>query len=448
MFNRNSMADQNPWWQNGTAILDDSDVRKAMAARPARRYEFGGENMLVLGTRQVGKTTYMKLMARELMIDRGVDPRNVLFFSCEALSGKEDILSLASAFGELPAREGRRYLFLDEVSFVKDWNVALLHLFNSGYMRDKRIVVSGSSSVALQKETLPGRAIEKRVMYPLGFSDYFDLVAKDRPDVHTADLGNVRAFHKAAVEVSPYASDMRRLFNAFAFRSGGYLPCIYCDLGGTDPIGSYYEIYKDTLLSDVAKLGRSERIFRETMYGIMSHYGSTFSANAISNDTSIRSHKTVEEYVGLMRGMFAIDVAYKRVGRKTMYRSNRKAYLSDPFLYRVMKRYSMGLNSGVDDLPKIIEGMVANALARRLDTLAYYSTTRGKEVDFVHGDIGIEVKSSGDVGDLNMGAGYVVDLGDDLKIGRTGRVAKIPLPIFLYLLGKMKPEWSTMPPLF
>lgn len=434
MLNREFIAGQNPWWAGPSLIDDDEKVKAALSHKRVREYSFPEDNLIILGGRQVGKTTFMKLAIRELL-KKGTDPRRILFFSCETLSGKDDILELASYFDEISGTGEGKYLFLDEITFVEDWNVAILGLFNSGYMRGKRIWVTGSSSVALQKETLPGRNIKKLPFYPMGFRDYVNLFYKKLP-VKTAKIEDVKGFHSAALGLLPHVKDLNRMLDNYAFVTGGFLSASYRFFDTKeDPFDYYYETYKDAVLSDLSKLGLSERTFRETLYGILSNYGSAYSANSISKASSIGSHKTVEAYIEMMSKLFVLDTIFKRQNGRVMYRSNKKSYIRDPFIYRVMRFYSTGAKQTTErEKPSILEGVVGESLVRIYgDGINYLRTKADKEVDFMVDGFGVEVKyGNAKIDDLNTEQGYVITGRSGLEYD--GKRLLLPASVFLYLL--------------
>ena len=78
------ITEQNPWWIDPEKINEDSKVLESISKDFRIRYTFPEENLLIIGPRQVGKTTYLKLFVRDL-IGRGVDARQILYFSCEML---------------------------------------------------------------------------------------------------------------------------------------------------------------------------------------------------------------------------------------------------------------------------------------------------------------------------------------------------------------------------
>ncbi|WP_221290569.1 ATP-binding protein [Stygiolobus caldivivus] len=424
------MSFQNPWWADKGKIYDDGHVRKVLSSNPRFLVPPIGESSLILGPRQVGKTTYLKVTIMNLL-ERGVEPTKVFFFSCDALKTKEDLVSLLSQYRSLINSEGG-FIFLDEVTFVEDWNVGLLHLFNAGYFRDTVVYVSGSASVSLKKETLPGRPIRKLVYYPLNFRVFFNTFYK-RLNAPTLSPSDVKGFFNASAKLAPYLSELNRGLLDYVKR-GGFLATAYTD---GDPLNSLYEVYKDAVLSDMAKLGKNERAFREVVEKVIDFYGSRVSENTIAKETGIGSHNTVASYLSLAEDLFVLRAFYKVEDKGVNYRSFKKVYFTDPFIYRVMKRYTKG-EGGIEEgeVPRVIEGVVGEHLARELSSVGYTFFKGGKEVDFVIGDIGVEVKwGRGDVRDLRTSKGYVLSL-DDFRI--EGGKAVVPVSVFLYLISSEK----------
>ena len=138
------MSFQNPWWAEKKKVYDDDHLRKVLSSNPRFLVPPIGESSLILGPRQVGKTTYLKTTIMDLL-ERGLDPTKVFFFSCDALKTKEDLVSLLSQYRSLINSEGG-YIFLDEVTFIEDWNVGVLYFFYAGDPRGSVGYVNGSST--------------------------------------------------------------------------------------------------------------------------------------------------------------------------------------------------------------------------------------------------------------------------------------------------------------
>ncbi|MEI8165977.1 MAG: AAA family ATPase, partial [Chloroflexales bacterium] len=96
-----------------------------------------------------GKSTFLiKQWIAKLVAERTVDPANILFLSCEGLTDYSDLLETIATWrhGRGP---GPQVLFLDEVSFVHEWQRAVLHHVNTGVLDTACVVVTGSNAQAL-----------------------------------------------------------------------------------------------------------------------------------------------------------------------------------------------------------------------------------------------------------------------------------------------------------
>ncbi|BDC18503.1 ATP-binding protein [Acidianus sp. HS-5] len=418
---------QNPWWVSKDKIFEDEHVKRALSSNPRFIMQPLNESLLIIGPRQVGKTTFMKTTIMSLLEKE--EPTKIFFFSCDSLKDKEELISLVSQYRSFINPE-RGFIFLDEITFVKDWNVGLLHLFNAGYFKNSIVYVSGSSSASLLRETLPGRPIKKVVYYPLNFRVFFSTFFT-RIKASTVKLFNVKGVYEASLKLLPYLSELNRALLAYV-RKGGFLATNYAS---GDPI-FLYEVYKDAVLSDLAKLGKDEVLFKEVLGKIVESYGSRISENTISKETSIGSHNTVASYLDLAEKLFLLRIFRKIEGGKVNIKSFKKVYFIDPFIFRVIKRYTKGEDITDNDIPHVIEGIVGEHLAREYEGVGYTFFKGGKEVDFIVDDVGVEVKfGKGDFRDLRMQKGYILTLDD---LGIEGEKAKIPISIFLYLISSEK----------
>jgi len=443
------MASQNPWWADIDAINRDSKVQNAMISlkindlmRRLEEYKFIDRNRIIMGPRQVGKTTYIKMAIRDLLLFAKANPRNVFYFSCDSLSMKGELLELLRLFDSYSDKSQRRYIFLDEVTFIEDWNVAVLSLFNSDFLKDKCIYLTGSSSLTLRKETMPGRDIEKDYFYPMNFREYFKRFYGKDIRIQGCNIEDVENTCIQAGRLVPFLPDLNNALESYAFRSGGFLMSFYFGINpvgkqpsSNDPFDALYEVYKDGAITEIVKSGKSERTFREIMSAILTRYGSRISSNSIAKDTSIGSNKTVESYLGMMEQLFLIRVLHSKRNGRVIYRGSKKAYLIDPFLYRVMKLYSTG-SKDISDAERshIIEGIVGEHMIRRYKDIFFMFTSTGKEVDFLYNDIGVEVKyGNGNYRDLHTDKGYVLtrNAAPSFENGR----ALMPISMFLYLIS-------------
>ncbi len=435
---------QNPWWRNKNEILKDEKVERALHSHPEYTYKYRDENIILLGPRQVGKTTFIKLIIRDLLLFKNVNPKNILYLTCDFIDDKNDIKTALDFFDEQSDKNNKKYIFLDEISFVKNWNVFILGLFNSGYLKDKRIYLTGSSSISLLKETFPGRDIIKILFLPMQFKEYVDLFYTKIWEGTNINIENINDVYKLSLDVFPYIEDLNKALNDYLY-TGGFLWPAYIYKNNKDPINELYEIYKDAFISDISKLNKNQRFYREIINEILLGYTSRLSANSISKNTSIGSHKTVEEYLDIMEKLFIIKIFNKKIDNKIMYRSNKKIYFTDPFIYRIMKMFVTGDQFfRENEESKIIEGIVGIHLYNIYNDIYYVQTKKGKEVDFVYKDTGVEVKyGNKKINNLYYSKGYLLTKNDIPKI--EGDKVSIPLSIFLYIIST-KNKLTNNPP--
>jgi len=86
----------NPWWQDPQRIEEDPQVTEWRGAafrwvpRLCRTFEDVDVIYTMRGPRRVGKTTLLKLKIMELL-RKGANPKNILYFSCDLLSGPRQL---------------------------------------------------------------------------------------------------------------------------------------------------------------------------------------------------------------------------------------------------------------------------------------------------------------------------------------------------------------------
>jgi predicted AAA+ superfamily ATPase len=431
---------QNPWWSNSDAIYLDERVKRALSKKPRLTYRFEPVNKVLIGPRQVGKTTYMKLSIAKL-IESGVNPRNIIYFSCDLLRDYREIVSLVRSF--LRRVSGKSYVFLDEVTFVDDWERAIKFLLDSPLASRMVLQVTGSTSAGLKRESFPGRGITVEEFLPLDFK----LVASIyEPELRELELPNPnprtpREFYENSLELYPFIDDLLGVFDLY-LSSGGYPRSIYELIEGGISSETYEMVYNATIL-DVVKLGRSERIALSMILGLLRRYGDRVSLNSISKELEIGSHVTVRDYLELFEELF-IGRNYFQVRLHDMtplFRRERKFYFLDPLFIRTFSRL---LGVKVDE-SKIVEGVVGEHLKRLLPTYYFYGS---KEVDFIAGSMGVEVKwrrsvSSSDFPRIGIKNKLLLSKAD-LEFVESRNLAIIPVPMFLFQLHPASSNLATV----
>lgn len=380
---------QNPWWQNKENILTDDKIRATENAKPQIKYKFIKENTVFLGSRQVGKTTYLKSYIKYL-IEQGKNERNLIYFSCEPLSTKKDLINLFKEIEEISLNEEKKYLFLDEITAVENWEQAIKYLLEQKIIKNFQLICTGSNAHLLKKgiERFPGRNIEIKLFFPLTFSEYFNLFSQQK-NVSIKKF-NLTKIYENCKKLLPQLKQTNKELNNY-IKTGGLPKAIYYYKKNQRIDSEIYEIYTRWILGSLAKLNKRESIFRSLIKAIVTSYTSQVSLNSLAKDFQIPTHTTVETYLEILNQLLLINILYK-IDPKTqtpLFRKNKKIYFQDPFFYNVFKGYVLGKYQDYSetDSDKIIEGLVCQALSSINRTnpeineiLWYYGTE--KETDF------------------------------------------------------------------
>ena len=130
---------------------------------------------VITGVRRCGKSSLMKIIADEILAS-GVKKENIIFIDLDSRehSKIKNDDELDKLIENLSKAKGKKYLFIDEVQNVKNFEEVL-----NGYRTDGdySIFITGSNSYLLSGELmtkLTGRYLEFE-MFPLSFDEYEEM---------------------------------------------------------------------------------------------------------------------------------------------------------------------------------------------------------------------------------------------------------------------------------
>ncbi|MEK9166048.1 MAG: ATP-binding protein [Patescibacteria group bacterium] len=393
MNNTLALQLHNPWWTREELILEDSKIIEFSKQKyqwiPEFYHHFPKNKDVILtlrGPRQVGKTTLVKLLIKKILLKNKHQRELIFYYPCDNIENFKELYELLFNFiQDTRAKEPRQrlYLFLDEISFVKEWQRAIKSLADLDFFKNATLLITGSNSldILFSGERLPGRRgqifspdIE---LLPLSFRELVLLV---KPDIE-----ELNAAHKDRL--------LKKLLFDYLV-CGGFPASINEYFTKTLISPARYEVYLQWIQGDLHKTNKSEDLGLRLISRLVDSISSTVSWYNLAKRTGIVSHSTVEEYVDILEKIFVLNkIFYCSLNGQPDYKKNKKIYFIDPFIFNTLKTkidgflgdayvYSLNYLKNSELLPKIMENLVHNYLNRSFDQVFYFSG-KNKEIDFI-----------------------------------------------------------------
>ncbi len=391
------LANQNPWWNDKSAIEKDEKVKNVLDTGSLIDMKLINENQVLIGPRQLGKTTSLKYDIYKKIFNEEIDPKFILYYSFDTSRNFEDISDVINTF--ISTNKQKTFLYLDEISFVDGWQRAIKAFLNSDKSSNSTLYITGSSSINLKKELMPGRKIKFIEFMPLSFKKFLINFGSDKLKyiLKKNSILNLDSAIELAKELMTYFDEISRLF-AIYLATGGYPDAIFDYMTNKYIRDSIYDIHWNAFVSDVSKSEKSIKIATAVIYGLIESYSSKVNLSKIAQMQGIKSHITVREYIEMLDDLFTVKSIFPVANKKYVFRKDRKVYFNDPFLYNLFTKKLNIIDKNSES--KIVEGIVFNSLYRFINRekqlsepkikVGFYSGK--KEVDFVIDEFGFEVK--------------------------------------------------------
>lgn len=287
----------------------------------------------IFGGRQIGKTTLSKQWMQYLL-RQGVQPESIVYFTGEVIVDHLSMIRQLQAYLETMPQGALRYVIVDEVTYIKDWDMGVKFLADAGLLENTLLILTGSDSIIIQEARMrfPGRRGRANQVdfhiYPLSFYEYLKL---------TDAIANLDESLQSDVPSEKTANLFRQAFESYLLH-GGYLTAInnYAEDGQIDKM--VLDTYADWIRGDVIKHGKSDHYCREFFTAMQKRLNSQVTWSALAKDFSIEHHKTIAEYAILLESMDAIFIqqALREDKLTGAPKKARKLIFTDPFIYHAI----------------------------------------------------------------------------------------------------------------
>ena len=438
------LANQNPWWNDKSAIERDEKVKNVLDTGSLIDMKLINENQVLIGPRQLGKTTALKYDIYKKIFNEGIDPKFIMYYSFDTSRNFEDISDVINTF--IGTNKQKTFLYLDEVSFVDGWQRAIKAFLDSDKSSNSTLYITGSSSINLKKELMPGRKIKFIEFMPLSFKEFLISFGSDKLKhiLKKNSILNLDSVIELAKELMTYFDEISRLFTVY-LATGGYPDAIFDYMENKYILDSIYDIHWNAFVSDVSKSEKSIEIATAVIYGLIESYSSKVNLSKIAQMQGIKSHITVREYIEMLDDLFTVKSIFPVADKKYVFRKDRKVYFNDPFLYNLFAKKLNIIDKNSES--KIVEGIVFNSLYRFINRekqlsepkikMGFYSGK--KEVDFVIDEFGFEVKwqnnvSYKDFPNINIKKKILLSKSTLKLDNKTEEAIIIPAPLLLAAL--------------
>jgi hypothetical protein len=418
----------NTHWEDPSSFQERDPHLRQLAQQPLKyrsgllgRFPTSQPGIYTLtGGRQVGKTTFLKQWMADLL-HRRIPPRRIAFLTGEPVDDHHSLVALVGdVLSEMPGK-GLRYLILDEVTYIREWDRGVKYLADTGILENVVFILTGSDMVIIQEARMrfPGRRGRAGDvdfhMYPLSF---FEAVALKK----TCNPEEVSAL--VDPEGKPPLRLVEKLFAEFEdyLVHGGFLTAMNDMARNSRIAASTFSTYGDWIRGDVLKRGKQEHYLREVLQAIVSHHGGSVTWNNLSSELSIDHPKTVADYAALLESMDAVVVQAALLEDKLAGapKKPRKLMFADPFVFHAVRSWLKPSNDPYEHLvlpalrdpetiSRLAESCAVTHYKRHFPT--YYIKAKGEvDIAYVEGRKfwPIEVKWTGQLRpkDLRQVTGY------------------------------------------
>lgn len=375
---KNLMVRHNAWWKGEEdyhlAKWKGMKIRwvpKWIESIPLEPFSLN----FIIGARQVGKTTGLKLLINKLL--EKVDAERIFYFNCDFSPDAYSLRKVVDGYLEFRKSfgHGSSFIFLDEVTGVKGWWRVVKGYVDLGIFKDDVLTVTGSSSLKLRGdvELFPGRRGMGReiTVHPLSFREFLE--------VHGMKVKTTGDMHRDTKKAALHEEEIKPVFEKY-LEKGGFPLSINDDPRAAEDFIRAFE-------GEILRAGRSVSLTREIFSSVFKKAPSPLSYTTISKDTSGYSYKTVAEYLELLKNLLVLDLAICKEGKKIFHRKEKKIFFTDPFIAWALSSWS-----GQDFLRgALYEWVVQAHLLRKFGEVFYCRNSY--EIDCVADGLKIEVKA-------------------------------------------------------
>lgn len=352
------------------------------------------EFIAVKGSRQAGKTTLLKNIIKDKLInERGIDEKavDVINFENRRLVDNFEDEPLNFIKTRINDQLGKNYIFIDEYQYVDDGGQKLKLIYDELH-EDVKIILTGSNSLELTNETarfMVGRMFSL-YLSPLTFKEF--LFSKEENAVRNFDIKNEKIkkflFEKESVKIEQKQDTYPKIEKFFEeYAAFGAYPAVVTAQKKETKEDLLQQIVNTYIEKDIIRLLKQGDVkkFRKLLKLVSVQTGNLLNYEQITSDLDIYFGK-VKQLLSLMEETFLIKRIKPLHGNMTTeLKKQPKVYFLDVGLRNFLTSNFNSLDLRTDK-GEIVESMVlSNLYYNQKDKadILYWRTKAGAEVDFI-----------------------------------------------------------------
>jgi len=333
--------------------------------------------LLIVGARQVGKSTLLKEVARQLHT-RNLSVYKMTLEDPELLSLLND--HPENIFRYVPKRKNRTYILLDEIQYLRDPSNFLKYIYDL-YHETIKLIVTGSSAFYIDRKFKDSLAGRKKIveLFPFCFSEFLEA----RSEPHLSQLiRNQPAINEKRDLLKPEYQKLQQYSYEYC-TFGGY-PRVVLEEDPEERKEYLQELVTSFLKKDIHEAGiQHEDKFFKLIRILASQTAQQVNANELGHTLEL-SKDTVSNYLYILQKSYIISLC------PPFYRSLRKELTKMPRVFFFDNGYRNSLLRNFDrmdlrmDIGQTLENMLFSELTKRnTRNIKYWRTQDRHEVDFV-----------------------------------------------------------------
>jgi len=344
--------------------------------------------IVLIGMRQVGKTSLLYLLIDYLLKTKKIPESNVFYFSLDDpiifSSFNKNIKELEIYLdSQTTDQKYKKYILIDEIQYLDNPTNFLKYYYDN--FSDYKFIVTGSSSFEIRRKFKDSLAGRKKIINiaPLSFKEF--LAFKNNKEVFNfLDFNKISKIKKNKISTIVAEKLKTNLEEYLLF--GGH-PKITELRSRELKIEELKDIYSSYIKKDIKDIGKIENTgaYNNLIQVLSSQAGNMVNIKELSNTLNI-NQITLNKYIFLLENTFVIYLL------KPFFQNKRKEISKMPKLYfedlgiRNMIVNDFRKTNLKNDIGAIAENFVFNELNKKLaieDELYFWRTISKQEVDFV-----------------------------------------------------------------